>query len=296
MNKKKMIFAFLSMLLSCFAFVVATYAWFAVSHTVSNSPLDLNVDPGIITSYEAHLYTYNNIFKVSSSDSTIYVYNSGWVAATHTDSEDIDVLDDQVGYDPNDFWGIVMKPYDPLIPDNNLVNNIILGIHITYDVDVNTNLSVVAIVDESIGHAARDAFGVTQGSAEELYFSQVVNFQMLPGTNTDVHGFNTAGLNLYTTLMTETYFEDTTTYPYSDFYDETLEQYDSSMVFYDDTVSPYILNAAYSDLYLYFNLSYNSFNTDLALSGLVSGDFGQINLYRFFQDITLVFRKEGEVV
>ena len=123
MNKKKMIFAFLSMILSCFAFVVATYAWFAVSHSVSNSPLDLNVDPGIVTYYEVHYYTYDNIYKTSSGNSNIYVYDSSWILAAHTNQEDIDDLG--LNYDPNTFYGLIMKPYDPLIPDNNLVNNII---------------------------------------------------------------------------------------------------------------------------------------------------------------------------
>lgn len=294
-NKRKIIISFFSLIFSIFAFMFATYAWFAVSTSVNNSPLNINVDPGIITSYEVHYYTNQNIFKSSSSDRTIYIYNSGWVPATHTDLEDIDALDDSPTYDSSDYWGVVMKPYDTLISENNLINNIIIGIHLTYEIDVNTELSITAVADENIGHAARDAFGVSDGAADEFYLSQVINMQMLPAVSTDVYGFNTNGSNLYFTLMddAENLFTDTTTYPYNDFY--SGETYVNSISFYDE-VSPYQLNSPSGDVYIYFNLSYNGTHILDILSGLLGGDLGQIQLYRFFQDITLVVRKEGEVV
>ncbi len=296
-NKKRIIISFLSMVLALFAFMLATYAWFAVSTSVENSPLNINVDPGIITSYETRMYTYDNIYKTTSSSSSILRYDSvnGWVAATHRDPEDIAALEIAQGedYDSNDFWGVVMKPYDTLITENNLVNNLILGIHLTYEVDVDTYVSITANANEAIGEAARDAFGVLDGADEELYLSHVVDFQMLPATSTDtLHGFDTNN-NLYFTLMTPTYFENTTTYPYSNFYDVS-EAYVDTIVFYDDTISPYELTATSGDVYIYFNISYNVDNITDSLTGLISGGFSEIQLYRFFQDITLIVRKEGE--
>lgn len=293
MNKKKMIFAFLSMILSVFAFVVATYAWFAVSTSVSNSPLDLNVDPGIVPYYEVHYYTLDDIYKTTSNNSNIYVYDSGWTLATHTEEEDTSVLSTVLGenYDPNTFYGLIMKPYDPLIPANNLVNNLIIGLYLEYEVEVNTNVSLTAIVDEAIGHASRDAFGITSGSAEELYYSQVVNVQITPESSTDTYGFHTAGTNLYSTLTT--LFENDTTYPYSEFYDGS-DNHTTSLAFYNEA-SPLLFTATSGSFYIYFNFSYNQPRIDTLLSGLISGGFGDINIYRFFQDITLVIRKESEV-
>ena len=93
--------------------------------------------------------------------------------------------------------------------------------------------------------------------------------------------------------MTPTYFENTTTYPYSNFYDVS-EAYVDTIVFYDDTISPYELTATSGDVYIYFNISYNVDNITDSLTGLISGGFSEIQLYRFFQDITLIVRKEGE--
>lgn len=278
MNKKKMVFSLLSLILSFFLFIGASLAWFATSSQVNNDPIGLNVDPGYITSSEIMFYTYDNVYKSTSQSNQLLVYNSlssQWIEPTYVD-------DDDQGYM---FTGIMMKQYDPFIPENNIYNNIIMELHFTYDIDSDKTINLLSIVDSNIASESILNFSPL---GNIYYYSQISYLQSLV---TDSYSVRADGTNLYTSLSSD--FEqrdiyDKLIYSKKSFYGDN-DTYSNSIDFGNIT-----LTAGINEVYIYFNFSYYEAKIIDVLSMENAGStLDTLPAIRFFQDITIVIKEGG---
>lgn len=275
-TKKRLIFTFVSMVLSVLTFIAATYAWFAVSSTVQNSGFDFFVDPGIVVSYEIHYYTAENIYKYSSSLGSLLVYDP---------DQSQYVLPSYETY-PYTFYGIVITPYDPLIPMNNTYNNTIIEMHIQYNIEENTTVTLSSMRNISIAEDAIEGFLGAEFTGNIFYLSQVAYLQTLI---TSEYSETAEGTNLYNDLTSDFEAVDGNSvliYPLFSFY--AGESYVGTIDFDNFT-----LYAASSELFLYFNVSYyESKILDILATGDFQSTLAILPNIPFFQDITFVVREE----
>lgn len=277
MTKRKLVVSLLTMVLSLFAFIMVSYAWFAVSTNVNNSPLNLTVDPGIIKSYKIHYFTYEHVYHYGNGYdpriNQMEIYNgSTWESPSYPSSDNVGAYD-----------GLLMREYDPLIDVNNDYNNIIIEIYFTYDpseIDANTSISVVLDSNNVIGNLATEL----SDPGPYYYYSEVIDIQKTSMINTYKIGNTVGGVtrtdstNIFDTVSP--IFDDTVTYPKSSF-----ASLGSSIDFGDITLS----NSPDSgEVYLYFNITYNVTKLQ-AIIGDPTG-FGDLDFVRFYQDIAFILR------
>ncbi len=186
MNRKRMLLSFFSLIFSTFLLIVVSFAWFAVSNSVENSPIDFSVKHGTLALSDIYYYTYSDVYRYNLTTSTIQVYeNSLWVTPTYYYSNG-----NQINYE-----GILAKKYDPLIPVKNEISNTILAMHFTYEVEEPATLSLLlaAAVDTDI---ATDAIAnITHSSV--YYLSHVSYLQEMVNSS---YSSEPVGTNLYSDL------------------------------------------------------------------------------------------------
>jgi hypothetical protein len=277
--RKRFLLSLISLSLSIMTFLFVTYAWFAVSTSVDNNPFGFSVDPGIIT-WDIHYYTYNDVFKLDGSVLKKWDGDS-WEIPTYERVEDI-------GYN---FAGMMMKPYDPIIPDNNELNHIIIEFHMSYEVDVDTTVNIIAEADTSLASNAISVFANPNPnpSGTQYYLSEIINIQnMVSSSYAYSPGVREDYTNLYVDLMED--FQDTVTYPKVSFYGIT-DTYSTTLQF-DDM----LLTQASSpgELYWYINISYyeDKIIEILTYENNYSLIDENLDFFRFYQDIYFDVRQD----
>ncbi len=270
MDKRGLVLSVLGLSVSFLTLVIATFAWFAISTTVDNSMLGMNVGAGIFPSYDIHYYTYDHVYKYDQSSESILVYDGGfWVAPSY------EVLPESAYA----FQGIMIGSYDPLVPINNEYDNIIIELHLYCDADESMSFSLGASADTSMAAGAVLTFG---DAGTIYYLSQIAYLQEM---ETDNYQANPEGTNIYSSLKSD--FEtvdgnEDLIYPLHGFYDE----YDSYVS--ETSLGSLSVTSATTDVYLYFNISYNTVKIDTILSGEGSGStITSVVALRFYQDIKI---------
>ncbi|MBN2504465.1 MAG: hypothetical protein JXB20_03875 [Bacilli bacterium] len=277
MVRKRLILSLASLFFSLAVFAFSTYAWFAISSSVSNSPIGLEVDSGFITDAEIRFFTLDDVFKYDDTVNSIKSWDGdSWETPIYSYPEDI-------GYA---FEGIILKQYDSFIEIYNDYNSVYVELYLQYEVEEDTPVLIELVSDTSLATSALTAFGVS--SEDAVYFSEVVQVQTLVD-KTGTYAFDT-----YETspgvLRTDSYdmfdtlrvlFDDEVTYPIKTFYGLT-DTYSGSL-----NLATTTLYAADSpgEMYLYFNLAYYADKVELLENG--SG------YTRFFQDIVITIIENG---
>ncbi len=275
-DKKGLILSITGLSLAFLAMFFTTYAWFAISSSVSNDMIGLNVTDGIFPSYEIHYYTYEHVYKYDQSSGDILVYDSGdWVSPSYE-------FFPESAYP---FQGIMIDQYDPLIPENNEYDSIIVGFHLYCDVNHDTNISILGRSDTDMATDAITSFGETR---DIHYLSQVSYLQEM---STSAYDANPEGTNIYLSLKSD--FEtldgnDDLLYPLNYFYDE----YDAYVT--ETSLGSFSLTSSTTDIYLYFNLSYNDLKIEDILTSAGAGStLASLPAIRFYQDIEIIVEEAG---
>jgi hypothetical protein len=280
MDKKRLTLSLIQLFLALTAFVVVSFAWFAISTQVSSDPIQFATSHEFINSYEIKFYTKDYTYKYISNEQEIYIYDE----ATSTyisilDNFCVESVCDTPGYGYHDntyaFDGIFLGEYDPLIPLNNEDNYLFMELHLTYDVTTDTNLTVRATADSDL--ASNSIFGLPIN--QEYYLSEVVYLQQTSST-TSLESTDT-----FNDL--KTVFSDEISHPKQSFYG-TTDTYATSF----DMTDSITLLAANSEVYLYFSFSYYEAKANaIVLVEEPSIPITSYNYIRFFQDVTLVIRE-----
>lgn len=320
MTKKRLIISFLGMVLSLFTFIVATYAWFAISEQTNSGPVTLSVDPGIIKEYEIYYYNADNVYKYNKTAQQLNVWNgSSFVTPTYTNIDD-------VGYE---YSGLFVKEYDTLIPSNNIDNSLIMQITLGYEVPIDLNISVKALVDTNIYSSSTIEESIAWNAIENFsypstpstdpstynFFSQIIYIQSMHdvlGSGSDyLIGTNySEGTNLYDTIEAIFITDENdgiktynSTYPLNAFYsdfdsdpptpDYTATHVDEisfdSITLYSATTGPQS-SGGYNQINLFFCFSY--FKTPILQILGTSTGIENVPLVRFFPDVYFEVRRE----
>jgi len=271
MIKRKLLISLVQLIFALFALVATSFAWFTISQNVESQGIDLKVVEGAITSYEIQYFTPSTVYKYNDKTNDMYEYStttSSWVLLPR----------EGVG----SFEGVFISPYDSVIPQNNLYNNLFIEIHITYDVDVNTYLILSARSDFSLIDQ------ILLESSSTNFLSEYVNIQYMTST---AYSTRNTGLNIFYDLFDD--FHDINgalITPVYDFYD-TSNNYQTSF----DFLSTILLTPSGSEVYLYYNFSYIESKIQSLLSSLSIPLTSTELLYvSFYQDVMLSIRESEE--
>lgn len=262
MGKRLTALSFLQLVISAFALLTVSLAWFTLSKDANTSDIDIGVSEGFVNSYRYIIYTPEDVYKYEQSSNTFSVFDvntSSWVAPSAT----VQSLN-----------GILINAYDSLIPENNINNHVFVELYIEYGFDQDT--TVIPRL-KSIPSLANDAIQEVQPwTSRPYYLSEVIYSQMLVTDNFASHPL---GNNLYHDLMTAFLNQ-----PEYSFYD-TFDVYQSMLTF-DSVVFP---NDASNDIYLYFSLNYleDKIEDILSIENASFNFDADNNSIYFFQDLRI---------
>jgi hypothetical protein len=255
----------------------------SISDNVSTSPVTLSVSPGTFEEYEIKYYTVNNVFKYDKNIDAILVYNE------NTLSWNLPTYDELFGINYT-FDGIFINQYDPLIPLNNLNNNLIIELYVNYKTDIDLTILQSVITHPSLADEAINEIGYQ--TSRPYFLSEVVYLQMMIDNK---YQNILEGENIYNNLVADFNSLDGSNqlvYPLMPFYDES-ENSLSSIDFGQTVLQG---NNVENELYFYFNISYyenkileflNSEQLEVSISNL--------NFIVFFQDLKIILR-ENEIL
>ncbi|MDT8336300.1 MAG: hypothetical protein RQ856_00580 [Candidatus Izemoplasmatales bacterium] len=310
MDKNRFVLSLLQLFLALTAFVVVSFAWFAISTQVSSNPIQFETSHEFINSYQIKLYTKDYTYLYVADEQEFYIYYD--LTDDSIENPDfVSILDnfcelsicDTPGYGYHDntypFDGIFLGEYDPLIPLNNDDNYMILELYLTYDVTADTNLTLAANADSDL--ALESVFGLPAN--QDYYLSEVVNLQYLyettsfqywnpdPDTITDKtydpnkDDFNNLKDNF---IINGSYNLD---FPAHSFYG-TTDTYSTSL----DFTGTVPLLATNTEIYIYFSFSYyeTKINSIVSTAEPTLPTTG-LDYIRLFQDVVLVIKDGGSL-
>jgi len=271
MIKRKLLISLVQLIFALFALVATSFAWFAVSQNAGSQGIDLQVVEGAITSYEIQYFTPSSVYKYNDNTNDMYEYS---------DTTQTWVLLPREGVGA--FEGVFLSPFDNLIPQNNVYNNLYIEFHITYDVDVNTYLILSARSDFSL----IDQLLIESSSTN--FLSEYVNIQYMTST---AYSSRSTGSNIFYDLFDD--FHDINgnlITPVYDFYDNS-NVYQTSV----DFLSTILLTPSGSEVYLYYNFSYIESKIQALLTSLnIPLTTTELFYVSFYQDVMLVIRESEE--
>lgn len=292
MKNKLMVKSLVSLILSLFMFVVATFSWFAISTNVDSDPINISVDPGIIESFELRYFTANNVYRYDSLSNTVKVYQNGWITPSYTSVED-----------GSTFAGIIIKEYDPLISENNFENDIYIELYLNYSVEAtNSDLSITALSDEALADYAETVFSSQIDPLYLYYFSDVMYLQSIT-TFSYSYDMGSGSLNRLNELSEVS--SPSNNENYDNLYDSLTQTFTTQnptiysfnetkdpLTFVDPLVNPITLTAPTGSFLIYFHYYYNetAINSILNLGSGITLD--NVPIVRFFQDIIIRVREE----
>ena len=287
MDKKRLTLSLVQLFFALAAFVVVSFAWFAISTEVSSDPIQFATSHDFIEDYEIKFYTKDYTYKYISEEQEIYVYDddSAFISEPYYPyvhfSNYCDTTCDTPGYGYHDntypFDGIFLGEYDPLIPLNNENNYLFLELHLTYEVEVATNLSINASADSDL--ALNSVFGLPVN--QDYYLSEVVYLQQM-SSDISLESTDTFG-------DLKSIFSNEISYLKQSFYGST-DTYTTSFEMVTDTIT---LDPEDIEIFIYFSLSYYEDKVHaIVLSEEPSLPITSYNYIRFFQDVVFVIKED----
>jgi len=299
MDKKRLTLSIIQLFLAFTAFIVVSFAWFVANPQVSSDPLQFSISHEYVEGYEISFFTNNHIYKFMPDQNAIYIYDDTLTVPAYVNPSEYtgEVFDETPSYgywdDSYEFVGIFLNQYDPLVPVNNANSYLFIELHLTYEVEADMYLLLDARSLTSM--ADTTAFGSINNFGPH-YMSEVVNIQYM--TSTD-YTSRLEGSNIFSDLRTdfsEVDINEDLIYPEYSFYG-TTDTYSTYLDFPDSI----ILDADFTEIYLYFNFSYYEAKADYLIDQYLTAQsltlpLASIDYLRFFQDIVIVLRDGGEVV
>jgi hypothetical protein len=240
-------------------------AWFVKFSGVTFPPID--IESPLVESYELHFFTYDRIYKYDSTTLALQMYDettATYVAPNYNNTE----------YQGLPFSGIFMNPYDPLIPSNNYHNNMIVEIHLHFNINQTMTARLSSIANPGNANDAISVFNPSQA----YYLSHFVTIQNMTTSCFE----RTGGENIFD-AANQAFIN--AALPNKSFYG--TDNIYSSVLFLDDIS----FNPLSNDIYIYLNLSYNVTKINEQFSGIWGGSPSIINSILFFQDINFLIRK-----
>jgi len=289
MANKRFAFSIIQLFFAFAAFIAVSFAWFAVSTMVEAEPLNFMVSHEYIDEYEINFFTNNHVYRYNQSTASIEIYDETqtmWVDPSTTyagppityDTPSYGYLDQIY-----DFQGIFLNQYDPLIPQNNLNNNLFVELRLSYDIETSRDLIIDA---RAITSVASNGFGTS--SYGPYYLSEVLYLQFM---QSNVYAIRSEETNLFADLkldFAELDAFDEYIYPYFSFYGSTDTYYPEIEI---DTIT---LSPLDTEIILYFNFFYYEDKIeDIILAEAISLPITSENFLRFFQDVMIII-KDGD--
>jgi hypothetical protein len=265
MDKRKLMLSLFSFLLSVFLSICVALAWFVKFSGVTFPPID--IESPLVESYELHFFTYDRIYKYDSTTLALQMYDE--TTATYGVPNY-----DNTEYQGTPFSGIFMSQYDPLIPNNNYHNNMIVEIHLHYNINQTMTARLSSVANPGNASDAVSVFNPDQ----VYYLSHFVNVQNMTASRIE----RTGGENIFD-AANQAFINAAS--PYKSFYG--TDNIYSSVLFLDDIS----FNPIANDIYIYINLVYHETKINEQFSGVWGGTPALRNSVLFFQDITFLIRK-----
>ena len=299
MDKKRLTLSLIQLFLALTAFIVVSFAWFVANPQVNSDPLNFKISHEYIEGYEIRFFANNSIYKFMPEYNAIYIYDDTLTVPAYINPSEYtgEVFDATPSYgywdDSYEFVGIFLNHYDPLVPANNMNNYLFVELHLTYEVEADMYLLLDARSLTSMADTA--AFGSINNFGPH-YMSEVVNIQYM--TSTD-YASRLEATNIFADLKLDFLEEDINedlVYPEYNFYG-ALDTYSTYLDFPD----PIILDADFTEIYIYIGFSYYEAKADYLINQYLTAQsltlpLASIDYLRFFQDIIVVLRDGGEVV
>lgn len=249
---------------------MVTFAWFSLSDHTGVDPIEVGVTEGASLPFELRYYTKEHVYKYDPNTNSVLVYDANTSTYVTPNSSHID--------SPNyTFNGVFINQYDPLIPENNLNNNVIIELFIDFNtIDPVTFQNVIA-GDPFIASTAVTSFPYE--TSRPYYVSEATYVQTI--VSKDYNNFN-EGDNKYDTLDTlfnSTDVNSNLVYPKYSFY--TNDVYNRTLNLGSVTLSTDI-----SSYKLYYNFTYYETKIDSFLTyENITINVEDMNYILFFQDI-----------
>lgn len=280
MKKRKLAISIINLIIASAAFIVVTFSWFSISDTVSTSPVNLSVSPGTFEEYEIKYYTVNSVFKYDQNIDAILVYDENSL------SWNLPTYDELFGINYT-FDGIFINQYDPLIPLNNLNNNLIIELYVKYKTDIDLTILQSVITHPSLADEAINEIGYQ--TSRPYFLSEVVYLQMMIDNK---YQNILEGENIYNNLIADFNTLDGSNqlvYPLMPFYDES----DNSLSSIDFGQTVLQGNNVENELYFYLNISYYENKIlEFLSSEQLEVSISNLNFIVFFQDLKIILRED----
>jgi len=283
MANKRFAFSIVQLFFAFAAFIAVSFAWFAVSTMVETEDLNFLVSHEYIEEYEIKFFTNKHIYRYNQSTTSIEIYDEVqlmWVSPSTCEGSTCETP--SYGYQDHiyDFQGIFLNQYDPLIPQNNLNNNLFVELILSYDIETSRDLIIDA---RAITSVATTGFGTSAFGPH--YLSKVLYMQFMQSNDYAIRNEET---NLFAALkldFAELDAFDEYIYPYFSFYGSTNTYYPEFEI---DTIT---LSPEETEVIIYFNFFYYEDKIeDIILAEVISLPITSENFLRFFQDVMIIIK------
>ena len=216
--------------------------------------------------YDIHYYTKDNVYRYNNAKMQVFSENNWGDINGYNNPEETNIT----------YSGIIMSQFDPLIPDNNINNNLIIGIHLNYKMTQNRTFSLLACANPAIASTAVSNFKKVYPDLPTYYFSHYARLQILSTLDYKTY---TDGTNLYALLNSR--FTPTNP-PYNSFYNGESIINEKQLATLNPTQSA-------NEFYLYINLTYYEDKVKSLIDSITP--IQTITSMYFFQDIFFMIRE-----
>lgn len=282
MDRRRFVISMIELILSAAAFVVVSFAWFALSTETSTGPIEIGISPGYIDISEITYYTKDDVYRFDNDSNTLLVYDENtmtWVLPAYTDPVD-------AGFS---FNGIFINEYDPIISENNTDNIIFLELRLSYQIDAGDSKTLLFDLQSETGLATDSIAEFGFVTSRPYYLSEVTYIQTFVDNSTYVAAAE--GTNLFEDLKLD--FDDTITYPLTSFYGDTDTYASSYNINQYLTPNPFVVDSTTIDTYIYIKFSYFSTKIENIIDAEnVNVSVNGADAIRFFQDIQLFIEED----